>query len=750
MNSKQLFPFSIGHYVILALLIILTFLLKLYSAPFMLGVSISFSSVGFFLILRLYGIHKTIISAVIIHFILVFFFQTPLFEIVFIIELICVSALAMIMKRGNLVVWDLIFWVVVGAPLSLLLDYLLYTPHIENAFHFQTLIEFTNGLFNALLADVLLAYIPFHKWISNRRDQRRGEIYIHQILFHFMITMVIVPFILIVGITNFQSHQLEKDQVKHAAISTINSFDLELLNWRQDDLKKLQLHGVLQRGYLEDMIHKYAGEEWYHVAIVDRQNEVVIASDITSRKMIALEHIEGRYVENELSTRFYRFLPDDYTNELVGWGNGYYIYGRDLSVGQLSALVIFPISYFQQRMFDAYIAQFQTFIVFVMIAMVVVYILNRILIDRFNNLAATTTGLPKKLKQKSNIQWPNSRIYEIHSLVRNFKHMSKKLVSMFNEKEEMNEQLKEQAEKLKASEKTLHQYAYYDMLTGLPNRLQFQLSIKKIIETNKNDRFAVIFVDLNQFKQINDTLGHAAGDELLFRVAKRLEYLASTHVQVYRLGGDEFTIVVHPVKGGELKELSNQLERVFIEPIEVKDMPLYVSASIGVSMYPDHGQDMDTIVKFADMAMYSSKDQGGTTMRFFDESMKATFEERMLIENGLRDALRHEQLELYYQPKVSTNTEKITSFEVLMRWTHPTLGSVPPNKFITIAEEVGIIYEIDQWGLLNACLKAKEIERKTNIPISVSVNISAKHFHQERILTILKETLVETGSTHQG
>ncbi|MCK0469956.1 bifunctional diguanylate cyclase/phosphodiesterase [Halalkalibacter sp. APA_J-10(15)] len=744
MNIKQFLPHSVGHYVNFALLFIITFILKLYNLPFMLGVSISLASVGLFLILRLYGVQKAIISAVIIHLLFVLLFQTPVFDIVFILEIICVSALATFMKRGNLVFWDLIFWIFVGGPLSILIYHLMYVQHIENVFYFQAMINVTNGLLNALLADILLAYIPFHKWMTNRRDQRSGEMYIHQILFHFSIAMIIVPFLLIVGITNLHSHQLEKGQARQVAVNTINSFELELLNWRQDDLRRLQLLGTVQRGYIEDIIQKYAGDEWYNVVVLDNDNEVIIASGLSNGDIRSSKEYEEMYEEKEISPYFYRYIPYESENELMRWGEGYYFYWRDLNVGNLSAVVVFPLSYFQQRMFDAYIDQFQTFILFVVLAMGIVYLLNRLLILGFNNLAATTTGLPRKLQQKSVIHWPDTRVYELHSLVRNFKHMSTKLVSMFNEKEEMNERLMEQAAQLRESEKSLHQFAYFDMLTSLPNRLNFQQYLQELIETYGEDRFAVIFIDLNQFKQINDTLGHVAGDELLKKVAYRLEKTISDNVKVFRLGGDEFTAVVHPVLDEDLSKLARNLEDLFIDPIDVMDMTLYVSASMGVSMYPDNGKNVDTLVKFADMAMYSSKDQGGTTMRFFDESMQSQFEEKMLIENGLRDALRHDQLELYYQPKVAADTGCITSLEVLMRWKHPVLGVVPPNKFIRVAEEVGIIYDIDRWGLFKACQRAKEMERELNEPISVSVNISAKHFHQEHILVILKQALAES------
>jgi diguanylate cyclase (GGDEF)-like protein len=320
----------------------------------------------------------------------------------------------------------------------------------------------------------------------------------------------------------------------------------------------------------------------------------------------------------------------------------------------------------------------------------------------------------------------DSNIREISSLVHNFKQMSDKLTE---------------------SEERLHHLAYYDSLTGLPNRLHFFNYLKELVAaySDQSQPIAVMFADLNRFKQVNDTLGHAVGDQLLEKVAERFAGSISDTYQVFRLGGDEFVFVFQYENISDVRTHAKHLCESFSEPILLMDLPVYTTISIGISLYPFDGMDFNHIIKNADMAMYAAKEQGESCYVFYNEKINSLLTEKMHLENGLRSAVQMAQFTLYYQPKVCTTTGKIVGVEALLRWNHPEYGDVAPDKFIPLAEESGIILDIDKWVLGEACRQMKEWQNRGIPSFTISVNISAKHFYQGHLLDVIRGILGESG-----
>lgn len=747
MKNNIKFPqMTVGNLILLLILLVATFVSKIVSIPFMLGVSFSISSIFLLIILRLYGFRIAFLTAVLVHSLSVAVAGFLFYDIVFLLEIISVSLLAIVLRRGNLVIWDLLFWLLIGAPISMFLHHIQFAEIAESVLNFKITIEVLNGLVNALIADLLLAYVPFHMLMKKRKDKKNNGFHFYQILFHLSIVAIVFPFLINTGINHWDTHQTELSNSKQLAVGAANGFEQELQKWTNEDLERLKLKGLIQIGYINEMVREYTSEEGLELVVLDERHRVISSSDPNSPFVNDIGWIEQTEV-TLLPNDIYRVLPNNENMNIGNWTNGHYIYKRTIAAENITLLVMFPITTYQERLINDYFSQLNYLLIFISCAIFLAFLTNRLLVSTVNNLASTTTGLPQRLKQRSSIEWPSSKVLEFSSLITNFKHMSDELFVMFRESEEMNDQLKQQAWKLKKSEESLHSYAYYDTLTGLPNRLQFHDTLTALIEESHvtKSTFAVVFVDLNQFKQINDTLGHAAGDELLRMVSKNLRKLSSDSTSVFRLGGDEFTLIVKGTTKADMYQFGKEIEAVFSEAIELKGITLYVSGSVGVSMFPDNGEDVDTLVKFADMAMYSSKELSGSPIQFFDQSMQEDFKERMLVENGLRSALRENQLELHYQPKVNASTGVVTSIEALMRWTHPVLGRVAPDKFIKVAEEIGLIYEIDNWGVLEACRQMKQLQEEGLRCIPVSVNISAKHFHQEQIIDILDTALKQTG-----
>ncbi len=298
----------------------------------------------------------------------------------------------------------------------------------------------------------------------------------------------------------------------------------------------------------------------------------------------------------------------------------------------------------------------------------------------------------------------------------------------------------------KKAEDELRRLANLDSLTGLPNRSLFmdRLSHALAFAKRNNTQFALLFIDLDHFKNINDSLGHSIGDALLQKVAKRLRRCVRDVDTVARLGGDEFTIILENIKSAdEVGVCANKIIKRMMKSIDISGTILKTSPSIGIGMYPSDGSDCESLLKNADLAMYSAKEKGRNNYQFFTADMTSSAVERINIENKLRVAIEQEQLELYYQPKVYSKTGELTGFEALIRWIHPDEGIISPAAFIPVAEETGLILEMGDWILEEAISQAKEWSDINPSCCSVAINISARQFQQgklaRRVAKLLKK-----------
>ncbi|MFZ3266314.1 MAG: EAL domain-containing protein [Terriglobales bacterium] len=290
--------------------------------------------------------------------------------------------------------------------------------------------------------------------------------------------------------------------------------------------------------------------------------------------------------------------------------------------------------------------------------------------------------------------------------------------------------------------------AYYDALTGLPNRTLLQDRLSKALASARRHagKVALLFLDLDRFKDINDSLGHSVGDLLLQGVAERLKKRGREDDTVARLGGDEFLIALTHVKDvPDVAAAAERLMDAMTAGFVVQGNSINVSCSIGISIFPEHGADCETLIKNADAAMYRAKESGRNNFRFFTEDMNVQVVERLTLENSLRLALNNKELSLVYQPQMDISTGRITGLEALLRWQHPELGPVPPDKFIRIAENTGLIVPIGEWVLRTACAQARKWQDEGLPEVSVAVNVSAVQFRQEDFCELIRRVLNETG-----
>ncbi len=305
-------------------------------------------------------------------------------------------------------------------------------------------------------------------------------------------------------------------------------------------------------------------------------------------------------------------------------------------------------------------------------------------------------------------------------------------------------------EQLEESKRLQRHLAYHDALTILPNRHLLHDRLQQALAQSKRSGklAALLFLDLDGFKRINDTLGHGIGDLLLKSVAKRLKTTVRQVDTVARLGGDEFTIVLLEINHAQdAKDVAQKILKVISQPYKIEEHELFVTASVGISIYPDDGSDIESLIRKADIAMYRAKGQGKNNYQVYNLSMDAKFFERLTLENSLRKAVENEELVAYYQPQVDLRTGEITGVEALVRWQHQKFGLVLPDKFIPLAEETGVILEIDEWMMKTACRQIKNWEREGIANIRVAVNLSTRQFRQknltEKVAQILNDSAVQ-------
>jgi diguanylate cyclase (GGDEF)-like protein/PAS domain S-box-containing protein len=300
----------------------------------------------------------------------------------------------------------------------------------------------------------------------------------------------------------------------------------------------------------------------------------------------------------------------------------------------------------------------------------------------------------------------------------------------------------------KVAEERVQFLAYYDALTGLHNRTFLrQVLAKALASTRRQDqKTAVLFLDLDRFKIINDSLGHSFGDLLLQQVAERLKRCVREEDTVARVGGDEFLIVLAALESvTEATIAADRILNGIAAEFLIEDQRLNVTCSIGVSIFPEHGMDGETLIKNADAAMYCAKEKGRNTFQFFTEDMNIQVVERLTLENSLRLALERKELFLVYQPQMEIASGMIVGVEALLRWQHPERGLVPPDKFIRVAESSGLIMPIGEWVLREACSQVREWQDAGLLVVPVAVNVSAVQFRQGDFLTVIKKILSETG-----
>ncbi|MFA6197173.1 MAG: EAL domain-containing protein [Sulfurimonas sp.] len=312
---------------------------------------------------------------------------------------------------------------------------------------------------------------------------------------------------------------------------------------------------------------------------------------------------------------------------------------------------------------------------------------------------------------------------------------------------ELEEKVEEKTKELKNQSETLDHLAHHDSLTGLPNRLLFLDRLKQAIKHAKrrNKNVTILFLDLDRFKEVNDTFGHEIGDKLLREVASRLLNCVRDEDTIARLGGDEFTIILEDVGQNEVIKIAKNIIKAMQEPVYIRNQELYTTFSVGISSYPEDGNTSSVLIRNADTAMYKAKENGKNKYEFYNSKMTEVAFERLMMESGLRRAIDENEFLTYFQPKINAMNGKVIGSEALVRWQHPLLGLVPPMKFLSLAEDIGLIKYIDEWMMMNTLKTIKRFQDEGIHTGIVSLNISMKHLEDKQFMQYLQETIMNIG-----
>lgn len=293
----------------------------------------------------------------------------------------------------------------------------------------------------------------------------------------------------------------------------------------------------------------------------------------------------------------------------------------------------------------------------------------------------------------------------------------------------------------------LNQIAFYDALTGLANRRQFLSTLEELITSDpeQKTKFAIVFIDIDDFKKINDTAGHQKGDMILVELTKCLESYIHPDDLLGRLGGDEFALIIRSLQEhDDILDYTNHLKDIILTQLNVQSNPFFISASFGIAVYPTDATSAEELLKYADTAMYSAKLAGKNQVIYFNQQMHTELVYKTNLENYLKNALNNDELYLFYQPQYTVGHKELRGFECLIRWHSPELGNVPPSTFIPIAEDTGLIISIGEWILRNACTTFKSLMETYHFTPIISVNISVIQMIDTNFLKMVKNVLDET------
>lgn len=711
---------------LLYFLVLLACVIKLLKIEYLLGISIDFSSIIIFIVLFIYGFKESIVTAFIICGLDLIVNGYLYYQLITLLEVVTISLYSVKKNTKSILQIDIIFWIII-ITFSMILNITLNYFEVGFVINYASLLLISiNALFNVLVVQII--YVSF---IQEAFSKVKVKVSLREITFYVLFSAILIPFIINMLLDVKSSYQTISDGATTSAHEIYERLNEDLNSWSERQVLNFKLNSTIETETMRETIENISKHKNYNVKIVDKSGEVLL-SVINSNGGIK----ENKdYDKKDITNSLYEILPKgkqfvDYNSR---WINGYFIYECEFNPLDLVLVVEIPLVIYKDRIAAEYMSQIKFLILFCICVFILGQVIKKTMISHMNLICENSENVVNILQESTDVVWPKSNIAEVGILSDNIKNMIYSLQENFHEISETQSQL--------------YKLAYFDGLTKLPNRVFFKEYLKECISDKKN-LFAVMFIDLNKFKTINDTMGHDIGDKLLIQVGRRLKNLQTDRYKVFRLGGDEFVIVTFLTEKDEATRIAEKTLEIFNKEFRVdKEIQLKITGSIGVSVFPEDSKDVDTLIKYADMAMYEAKKNRNGCVQLFNIRLKTEFYENAAIEKEIRYAIENNELRLCFQPKVLAKTGEINSIEVLLRWTNSKLGVVPPGKFIPVAEDSEIILDIDKWVIKEAIKENKRMQEEGFKKVPFSVNISAKNFLSydiaDYIGTVLNEENLE-------
>lgn len=613
MGSKQ--QTSLVQWVIPFILIVLGIIAENNPLHLIFNIQFTFTAVFYLIVLRLFGYRKALGTVVMINLATYFIDLVNVTRFIFTLLEISFVAVLLRWKGKSILRWDLLFWFI-GWPV---VCYFIFYDQFDG-FELSLLVLFhglVNALICALFAEVFSDFIPRLSFLNRLFIKKRPLYFGRIITFIILISTVLPMFFFSVYNGSFIEDNMV-EQLKNDMAMTSKRVEEKINGMEQKEIQNLKLGSIVQKAHLKEMFDNITSQSDLQIYVVNNKNEIFVYSgtdETLNGEFTLFDHGYVAEVENELSI----WLPKR-QNNLIDWSNGYYF--TTMSSSNLHIFSIVPIKGLLLSYSKVFTNYFQAILLLFLMAVGFAFICKQILTKSLSSLTNMTADLPGRMEQEEVLKGRKSVIYEFHLLNQNFETVANILKQMFQEARMRNNLLTEKTKQLVESKKQLEYLAHYDELTGLSNRRTFQEDIEQILLHSKknNGEFAVIFIDIDKFKQINDSLGHAAGDQLLKICAQRLQTFVhqANKMKAYRLGGDEFILLIKNIDLQQTKRLCTKLMDEMGESINLFGKSYSISLSIGVSIFPKDGDNVETMISNADSAMYTVKKSGRNGIEFYN------------------------------------------------------------------------------------------------------------------------------------
>lgn len=714
------------HVYLFFSLLLLSIFASVHPIPWFFGVNLFITPLFLLVMLVLFGTTRALVASVIVYGISLWLGKIDLH-----LAIIHIGAIAFVgwrLRRNpqGLIVHNIIYWFIIGSPL-LAIYFMIFNGNLDNIAIMLMQKEIASSLIYSLIADILISYGYLSRITQTNENFGKGYFF-NRMMIHSTLAALIIPYMVYMTASGYKEELNLVESVHSGFTSQAKTVETYLSKLPKKDMFILKQHGFIQTERLSQELRDITKNTSTEILITDPEN-ILLAADSSvpyTAGQVFEWHNGGSVGTSSVGLTYW--VPDgDYYSELIRWDHGYLIQEIELPQYKFKIIMMTQFSPLLAKVINTYQSQIWVLLFFSVAILLLSFFFNRVFFLPLSRLVFITNSIPRQLKDGNRIEWNKSEFIEINSLVGNFRTVTDDLMNTF--------------------EHTNH-LAYFDSLTGLSNRASMQKDLENLFFNSSNKtKIAVLFFDIDRFKQVNDTLGHAVGDQLLKQIAERISTLRHEQCRKYRVSGDEFVVIINNASKDSSEHMAVEILKLLQKPFWIEENELHITSSIGIALYPEHGADVENIMKKADTAMYIAKEKGGNNYVFYNDSFQVLISEQLWMETQLRKALDTgaEEFTLFYQVIMDSKTSTIAGMEALIRWNHPLKGNIPPSEFIPVAEQTGLIIPLGRWVLQQACSQNKKWQDAGYEKVRVAVNLSARQLYSDSFTDEVRIVLEETG-----